>query len=52
MRKQVLNNIVVLILRLVAMISVMTGGGAAKLRFKTYTLSIFLHQMYEFHKKC
>jgi hypothetical protein len=36
--KKVINNLVLLIWRLFAMMSVMGGGGAEKLRFKTYTL--------------
>jgi hypothetical protein len=36
--KKALNDLVVLIWRLVAMMSVMGGGGAEKLHFKTYTL--------------
>jgi hypothetical protein len=40
MRKKALNDLVVLIWRLVAMMFVMEGGGGGgeKLRFKTYAL--------------
>ncbi len=52
MRKKVLNDLVVLIWRLVAMMSVMRGGwrGEPKNFALKLTPSIFLRQICEFHK--